>query len=183
MLVVSILGTVAVYSSAAEHLEVLSVRQAVPAGQQIEAADLATVAISTEGELAAVPAAEVDDVIGQVAAVGLVPGSLLSSAQLSDGPRVPVGMVVAGAMLQPGQYPNGLRPGDRVLVVESPPSSATGEVEPIERGEATVLDVADLDDVTSALTVSLVIPAADASTIAAAGSAGRLSLVITGIGR
>ena len=90
-------------------------------------------------------------------------------------------MVIAGATLKPGQFPIGLRAGDNVLLVETPPVTATGAAaEPIIRGTAQVLDVERLDESSVALAVSLVIPATSASPIASAGAGGRLTLVVVG---
>lgn len=179
IVVLSVLGVVALYGSASDRVEVVAVRQAVATGQQITAADLTTVSISSDSNLATIAAAQRESLVGQTAVTALVPGSLLARGQVSDGPRIPQGMALAGATLKSGQYPTGLRGGDAVLIVESPPATATGAAAaPIERGRSSVIDLEALDDASSSISVSLLVPEASASVISSAGAAGRLSVVV-----
>jgi hypothetical protein len=151
----------------------------VATGQQITAADLTTVSISSDSNLSTIAAAQRESLVGQTAVTALVPGSLLARAQVSDGPRIPEGMALAGATLKPGQYPTGLRGGDAVLIVESPPATAIGAAAaPIERGRSSVIDLEAHDDASSSISVSLLVPEASASVISSAGAAGRLSVVV-----
>ena len=181
VIVLSVLGVTTLYSRASDRVDVLSVRRTVAAGQQITADDLGTVSISANTELRTMPASDLSRALGKIAVVALVPGSLLISSQLSDGPRVPPGMAIVGATLKPGQYPVGLRAGDDVTLVETPLPTATGAAAtPIDRGTARVLETDQLKDAGSTLTVSLVVPAAGATPVASAGSAGRLTLVVIG---
>ena len=181
VVVLSVLGTVTLYTRADDRIEVLAVGRSVAEGQEITADDLAVVSLSSDSELRTIPASEESRVVGQMAAVDLVPGSLLTQRQVSSGPRVPDGMVLTGATLKPGQYPVGLRAGDSVLVVETPTAAATGAAAaPIDRGRARVVDLAELEDASSSIAVSMVVPSDAATAIAAAGSSGRLTLVVVG---
>lgn len=181
VLVLCVLGAITLYGNASERIEVLAVRQSVAPGQQITAEDIGMVSISADSNLRTLPASQHGDVIGQIAAVGLVPGSLLAPTQISDGPRVPSGMVITGATLKPGQFPIGLRAGDDVQLIETPLATAAGAAaEPITRGSAQVLDVERLDDASPSLAVSLIVPANSASPIASAGAGGRLTLIVVG---
>lgn len=179
IVILSVLGVVALYGSASDRIEVVAVRQPVAAGQLITAADLTVVSISSDTELATIDASNRESLVGQVAVTALVPGSLLARPQVSDGPRIPEGMALAGATLKPGQYPPGLRAGDAVVIIESPPATATGAAAtPIERGRSSVIDLEALDDASSSISVSLLVPEASASAISSAGAAGRLSVVV-----
>lgn len=181
VVVLCVLIAMTLYRHATNRDEVIAVRRPIAAGQQITASDVETVAISTDPAVLTVAASRQGDVIGQIATVGLLPGSLLSPNQISAGPRVPPGMVIAGATLKPGQFPIGLRPGDHVMLVETSPSTATGAPgDPIRRGIARVLEVEQLKDSSSSIAVSLIVPVNDAATVAAAGAAGRLNLVVIG---
>lgn len=180
VLALSILGTVALYGSASDRTEVLTVRNAVPAGKAITAGDLATAELSAHGGIQVVAAADQVNVVGQIATVALVPGSLLTPGQFAEGPRLAEGMAVTGATLQPGQYPLGLQPGDRVRLIETPAPTATGNPAPIDRGVATVEELAAVEDATGSMTVDLIVPAEGAAAIATAGAAGRLNLVVIG---
>jgi len=181
VIVLSVLGTVSLYSSTGDRVEVIAVRRTVPAGQVVTDDDLGTVSIAKGSGLAVVSVADRAEMVGKVAAVGLVPGSLLAPEQLRDGPAVENGMAIAGAVLKPGQYPVGLQAGDEVLLVETPTAAATGAATaPVERGRARVLDVAASADGSSSVAVSLVVPRGVATSVANAGAAGRLSLVVVG---
>ena len=181
VLVLCVLGAITLYGKASDRIEVLAVRRPVAPGQQITAEDIGTVSITVDSNLRTMSVSQRAEVVGQIALVGLVPGSLLAPSQINDGPRVPAGMVITGATLKPGQFPIGLRAGDDVLLVETPLTTATGAAaEPITRGNAQVLEVERLDNATSSLAVSLIVPATSASSIASAGAGGRLTLVVVG---
>ena len=179
VVVLCVLATVSLYGHANDRVAVLAIRRPVAAGQRITGNDIGTVSISTDPGLQILTATQRSIVIGQIATVELVAGSLLSPAQISTGPAVPAGMAITGATLKGGQFPIGLKAGDEVMLVESPPASAVGpSTDPVARGNARVLDVAPLTDATSSIAVSLVVPAAGAAAIASAGANGLLTLVV-----
>ena len=181
LLALCVLSAITLYGRTSDRSAVLTVRRSVSPGQQITGEDIGIVSISSDSTLRTLSAAQRGEVIGQIAAVGLVPGSLLAPGQISDGPRVPAGMVITGATLKPGQFPIGLRSGDEVLLVETPPATATGTAaQPITRGSARVLDVEHLDDATSSIAISLIVPTDTASSVASAGAGGRLTLMVVG---
>jgi hypothetical protein len=182
IIVVCVLGTVTLYSNSTQRVTVLSVRRWVAPGARIAAGDLSTTTISAETQVRTIAATAQAQTIGRIAAVGLVPGTLLAPEQVRDGPQVPTGMAIAGATLKPGQYPVGLDTGDEVEVVETPSASASTaeDPEPRERGRARVLAMDATDDSTGSLQVSLIVARDVATTIAAAGAAGNLSLVVIG---
>jgi hypothetical protein len=182
IIVICVLGTVTLYSNSSERVTVLSVRKWVAPGARIAAGDLSTATVSADAQVRTIPATALTDTIGRIAAVGLVPGTLLAPEQVRDGPQVPTGLAIAGATLKPGQYPVGLATGDEVQVVETPSSSTSTERDrgPRERGRARVLALNASDDSTGSLQVSLVVARDVATTIAAAGAAGNLSLIVIG---
>ncbi len=174
----SALGAAVVFSSATDRVSVIGLARDVTAGQAIDTSDLTEVSLSGGDGLATIAAADANQVVGRTAASDLSKGSLLSDAQLTDGPALPDGTVVAGAVLKAGQYPVGLEVGDAVQVVETTAPDASGIGEPVGRGEATVLDLADSSDGQGLVTVSLALARDDAAAISAAGAAGRVSLVV-----
>lgn len=181
IIVLCVLGTVSLYSSAGERVNVLSVRRWVAPGQRITASDIGTTFVSTNSGVRMIPASGRARMVGRMAAVGLVPGSLLAPEQLRDGPQVLTGMAIAGATLKPGQYPVRLSAGDEVAVIETAPASATGTTaSPKEHGRAKVLDLVASGDASGSLNVSLIVPDDVATSVATAGAAGRLSLVVVG---
>jgi hypothetical protein len=179
VIVLSVLGTVAVYARADDRVAVVAVRRTVVQGHLIPAADLTTVAVPRDTGLSIVPASQRLVLVGQIARIELAAGSLVNPDQVAHGPHVPDGMALAGATLKPGQYPVGLRSGDTVRVVEIPNTSATGDAAaPLDRGPAQVVELDQVDDSSSSIVVALVVPADAATAVAAAGASGRLTLIV-----
>jgi len=179
VLVLSLLGAMVLFSSATDRVTVIGVARDVPAGHVISKGDLREVSISGGDGLSTISASDARRVVGRTAAVTLTAGSLVTPRQLTDGPNLPDGTVIAGAVLKPGQYPVGLATGDSVEVVETTAPDATGAGQPLSRGVATVVDLHAGSDGQSLLAVSLAIPPKDAAAISSAGAAGRLSVVVT----
>jgi hypothetical protein len=110
-------------SSAGQRAAVLAVARPVSAGNPVGAGDVTTARIPTDPALRPIPAQWRDGVVGQVAAVDLRPGTLLTADQLTAAGPPLRGQVVVGVLAKPGQLPaRPLVAGDRVLAV----STATG---------------------------------------------------------
>lgn len=170
------------WSSAGERVPVLAVARPVAAGQVISAGDLVVVRVSVDPGLQPLPGASHGEVVGQRAAVGLVPGTLLVAGHLSA--RAPVGdeQAIVGLALRGGRLPStALRPGDRVQVVltDAPAAGTDGQAVTWGRvlATGTVFGIEALDDATGGLRVSLLVDADVAAEIAGAGAADRVSLV------
>jgi hypothetical protein len=162
---------------------VLAVARAVPAGQLVEERDLTVVRISTDPGLRPLPASARDAVRGRPAAVPLVPGTLLTAAQLGAPATLGPGEAVIGLALKPGQFPPGLAAGASVLVAEaggdSPgtPPAVGGALRAVR---ATILEVTAPADAAAdpGLVTAVKLPAAAAPALAAAGAAGRVVVVV-----
>ena len=87
-----------------ETTPVLTLTRAVPPGHVITSRDLASAEISGTG-LTAIAATSRADVVGMTAAVGLVPGTLLSTGMLTDDPVPGPGQAIVGLALKPGLLP------------------------------------------------------------------------------
>ena len=103
-------------------------------------------AIAGGSGLRSISADDAGSVVGRTATVRLLAGSLLNPDQIADGPTLPEGTVIAGAVLKGGQYPVGLAIGDTVDVIETTTPDASGAGQPVVRGTATVIDIAEPDD-------------------------------------
>lgn len=179
VIVLCVLATASLFSSANNRAQVLTLRHSVPAGHTIASGDLAITRVSVGADVRTTPASALDRIVGRVAAVTLVAGSLLSPDDVSVAAGVPSGMAIVGASLKAGQYPVSLAPGDEVRLVEIAAPSAVGDsAAPLDRGRASVLDVARSRDSPDVLAVSLLVPTTAATNIAGDGAAGRLSLVV-----
>jgi hypothetical protein len=160
---------------------VLVVTRAVAAGQVIDAGDLTVARVSADPALRPLPSSARAAVVGRPAAVPLLAGTLLTVAALGPPATLRPGEALVGVALKPGQYPPGLAAGARVLVAETGPDPSgavpAGGGQPLTVA-ATVAGVADpATEVEGDTVVALVLPAAGAPRVAAAGASGRVVLV------
>ena len=172
------------YLQAGGRVAVLAVARPVLAGHTIGEQDLAEARISADPALQAIPAADRGEVVGKVATVTLLPGSLVPRQALSAS-RVPgVGQAMVGLALKPGQLPDALQAGDRVMLVATPPANGTGAAAAPDQDEDAVL-VGDArvysvrpTEAGDATLVSLLVDRDAAPRVARAQAAGQASLVL-----
>jgi len=114
----------------------VAVARQIPNGKQITAADLSTVELSGGQGLSAIPADQVNSVIGRYASTTLYPGALVVPSELTNTTLVDSNQAEIG--IHVGTLPSStLKPGDHVtLVVPSPTPGTPGQTYP-----ATVIDL------------------------------------------
>ena len=77
------------------------------------------------GDITAIAGANLESVVGERAAVALLPGTLLQRSMVTDADPIPAGMAQVGVAVKGGQLPaDGLVPGDRVQVLRLPGQAA-----------------------------------------------------------
>lgn len=165
------------WTSTTSTQEVLVVRTDIPRGAVIEAGDLARARVNPDPALDPVPAGRLEQVVGRRAALDLAAGGLLTPAAVSDAVVPAEGMSVVGVALVPGQAPGlALQAGDRVRVVLTPGI----EGEPDGSPAFTVAEVAAVHLVpeTGQTVVDVLVPAADATVLAARVATGNVALVL-----
>jgi len=165
-----------------DEVEVISLRADVPAGHQIERADLAAVEVS--GVDGAVPVAEVDRVVGAIAAVPLLKGQVLLDAMVTMTLVPGSEERVVGVELKATRAPQGLAAGDVVTVLSVPPegdaSTPDDLAKPVVLAEsAKVLAVETV--AAGGTRFSLLVTDSVANQVASFGAAGRIALVQTSI--
>ncbi len=163
---------------AARTTAVLVAATDIAAGQQITAADLATVEVRGPRKNV-VPAAQAERVVGRTAAVSIVEGSLLSERMVTNEAVPRAGEAVVGVALKPGAFPSELAAGDLVRVVAAPSSrEAAGTPARLLVERARVLSMRPDTDTGTTL-VSLVVPSSvvDAVLASAAGDGVSLALL------
>ena len=174
----------ALYTSVDRRQEVLAVARAVSPGQVISAQDLRRVRVSSSEGLAPVPVSRANTVVGKTAAVGLVPGTLVTLAQVGAPSTLQAGQAIVGIALKPGQAPASLPAGTKVEVVDTIKApngdqprpvvvTSSAIVAPTSGGEGQARPSAN-----GTILVSLTVPAADAPAVAAAAQDGQVSLVV-----
>ena len=190
LVVAGALGTASAVSRAGHRVSVLALAREVPEGAQLTAADLTTVDVASSG-LASIPASAAASVIGERATVPLLAGTLLTRSALATGPALAPGEEVVGVALRSGQLPaEGLSVGDHVSVVltaapgQAAPSGSASS--PGAAGSVLVPDAIVYAAATpgpsagsnAAEVVSLAVADTVAGTLAAAGVAGQVALVL-----
>ncbi|MFV2008345.1 MULTISPECIES: SAF domain-containing protein [unclassified Micromonospora] len=119
----------------------LAVARDVSVGTVLSADDLVTVQVAGGQAIKPVPASQLDQVVGLRAAVALVPGSLLTPAQLTNEPMIGPDQQQIAIGLRADQVPaRQLNPGDKLILVGTPTRNASENA--VTRFDATVIDVA-----------------------------------------
>jgi hypothetical protein len=168
------------YTSAGAKTAVVVVVRDVPAGHVIARSDLSTVDVA--GAVTAIAGDRLDSVVGQTAAAHLLPNMLLQRSMVTSATGLSPSQAQVGVAVKPGQLPaDGLVPGDVVEVAGLPAANATTPGAPqvlVER--AVVFAVRDDPATPGGTLLTLVVPAAQAVSVAAAGMAGQVALIRVG---
>lgn len=144
---------------------VLAVARPVPAGQVITGGDLRVVRVAPETGVELFGEAERDEVVGRTARVPLTEGSLLSPGQVGAAAWPPAGESVVAVPVPAGRLPAGLSEGSRVSVLVAGAESAEPAA-PLVPASVVAVEAATSTGVS---TVSLLVNAADAQAVGAAG--------------
>lgn len=183
----SALGGGVLFSRAGDTSDVLAVRDGVAKGHTITRGDLVSKkAAGVDGTYAADAAASV---IGETAAVDLVPGQILTQAMVADSPTPGVGEASVGLNLDPANVPSaGLQAGDRVDVIAVPSGQdATTSTDDLDvptllAPAALVFEVTGSATEGGGVLVTLIVDKSAASRIAAYSTAHRVAIVETSAG-
>ncbi len=175
----------AVYQHADHQMAVVMVTRPVPAGTALTPADLATTSVTVSPGIRVIPAAQIEQVSGEIAAVALRPSTLLAPSELTTAQPPAPGQELVSAAAKPYALPaSGLVPGDHVLVIATPgnqgqagsPGGSTSLSAPVP---AVVEAVDGIPDEDGFDIVDLLV--SDASAVAVAGqvSTGQFALIVT----
>jgi hypothetical protein len=157
----------------------LAVYRPVAIGAPITAADLQVVRITSAAGLNPIDADEEHLVIGRYARVQLVPGSLLTAAELTRSPSPGAGQALVGLQLKPNQRPSrSLRPGQKVTLIQTPDQSSTKfDPNAAPTWDASVLDVSAVQNDGSQV-IDVIVDSGDVAAVATMGNAGRIVAVL-----
>ena len=180
LVVVLIVGLGAVggwlYTQAGAKASVVAVAADVPAGHLITRADLTIVEVA--GQVTAIAAGNIGTVVGQPAAVHLLPGMLLQRSMVAAGVQIPAGMVRVGVAVKPGQLPaDGLTPGDVVTVLGLPRAVTDETTTAVLASGVQVFSAVPDPAIQGGFLVTLTVTSQVAPAIAAAGNAGLVAMV------
>ncbi len=161
-----------VFSTADRRVGVLQVVRDLPAGTQIAAADVRSIALSTDPSLAVVKATDVAGIVGQYTKVRIVAGGLLASGLLQPVALVAPGSAVVAVTIPSGELPAGLRERSQVQIV----IPVTGDDAAVPAVTGRVVGLPDApDSVTGQTSISFEVASIDATSVA---SAARVRVVL-----
>lgn len=183
LVVLGVLSGAWLINSAGDRVSVVAVARPVPFGEVINAEDLSRAEVSVDPAVDTVPAEDLGQVVGLVAATNLTAGSLLTRAAVTDVAPPATGQVLVALALPATRMPAGsLQAGDKVLVVDTPPADADPPTLPPSTIPATVVRLAkpDLNGVT---VVDVTVTSSDGPALAARSATGRIAVVLTPRGR
>ena len=165
------------YNSAGNRTEAIVLRATVNRFEVVKRTDLKVVRISADTEAAHVPSAQIEQVIGRLAATDLVEGSMLVDAQLlpaGDSLLKPDEALV-GLLLGAGESQMGLRKGAPVVMIVRP---AQGETTAPVEVKGWVYDASAAALNSRERPVEVAVPRGKAALVSAAGADKRVTLVI-----
>lgn len=166
--------------------EVLVVAQPIPAGHPITEADVRTsrdpllVSRSVSGIDDAILVSDVDSVLGKRTTVTLLPGQVLTDEALTTSLLPQQGKQLIAVNLPAGRVPATLEAGSVVNAIAVPQEGQAGDPDALDSPKdlaagASVYSVKQAQD--GSVVVTLLIDDADASTVAAYGAVGQLTLL------
>ena len=166
------------YTKAGQKTPVVVMRSDVAMGEIIERSDLSTVEVA--GGVTAIAGTNLESVVGQRAAVGLLSGTVVQRSMLTTDDPFPAGLVQVGIALTGGRLPaGGVAPGDHVQVLALPAAGGTGAAAApkVAAGDAEVF--ATLEDPTraGAYLLTVLVPADEAAAVAAASGSDTAAVV------
>jgi hypothetical protein len=170
------------YVQAGQKTPVVVVAREVPAGHVIERSDLSTVSVA--GAITAIGGQNLESVVGQTAAVRLLPGMLLQRSMVSSSGPLEAGTAAVGVALKSGQIPaDGVDPGDTVAVLQVPTAAAAGSRAgdgadaQVLVEQASVFSARPDPAQAGGTLVTVLVPADDYVAVAAASGSGQVALV------
>lgn len=175
------------YTTAGSKVPVVVATHDIPVGQTISRSDLSTVEVS--GAVTAVGAGNLSSLIGQHAAVEILPNTLVQRSMVTTGSTVKAGQSLVGVATLAGQIPSsGLAPGDKVQVLSLPqkntgaaPSTSSGAASAaVLVASATVFNVRANPTASGGTLLTLIVPSADAYGVAQASNNSLIALVKIG---
>lgn len=170
------LAFVVLWLNAGDRKPVLAAARHIAVGQEIQRDDIVVVRASVDSGIDPIPASQQDDIVGQIAAVDLVPGTLLLDDTVGNDDGLQPDQTEVAIPIPEEQAPQGLEPGDSVRIYDAPPDSADdqselGQEDPIADGRVSHVD--NFDEVQR---ISVVVDQSNAGEIVSAIDAERIYL-------
>lgn len=168
-----------IYARLANEISVVTVAQTVYRGEVIDAADLTTLTLQGSSIAQAVPATDLEAMVGKRAAVDLVAGSVLVAPAVSDEVIPAEGRAVVGLKLSAGRTPTSLlipSAAVRLVALPAPDNGQGGDDITGDTFIARIVDQTNAADGTSIL-VNVEVAANQAAVIAQLAAQDRIALI------
>jgi hypothetical protein len=168
-----------IYARVATETAVVAAAHTLYRGETIERSDLATVTLRGGSVPHAIPAMQLNNLVGKRAAFDLVEGSVISSTSVADSAIPAEGRAIIGLKLAPGRAPgNLLLPASRVRLIAMPAAADSSTTDKLAGSVfvGSVIDQSQAADGTSIL-VNIDVDAAAAPTIATLAAQDRVVIV------
>lgn len=170
------LVTVWLVAVAGRRQAVLVAVREIAYGAEIQATDLGRALVSADASVPVLPADQLAEVVGQVAATRLSPGMLLAPSSVQPSGEPGPGRVLVPLAVTPERMPaGGLRGGDQLLAVDAAPAGQARAI------AAQVVRVG-APDPNGVCVVDVVTSTANGPALARASAAGKLALILTPAG-
>jgi SAF domain len=177
-----ILASAALYNRENHQVSVVMVTTPVPVGQVITSGDVGTTSIAAGPGLQTIPARQMSQVVGLVAATSLRPGTLLAPSEVTSKLAPAPGQDLVPVAIKPSGLPaSGLTPGDQVLVVATPAASGGAGAAPVltQPLPAVVEAVNAVTDQNGFDVVDLLVSSGSGPAVAEQAATGQIALVVT----
>lgn len=178
-----ILASAALYHREDHQVPVLMVTASVPVGSVITSSDIGTTTLAAGPGLQTIPARQLSQVVGLVAATSLRPGTLLVPSELTSKLPPGPGQALVPVAIKPSGLPaSGLAPGDQVLVVATPAAggSSGAAASVLTSPVAAVVDAVNgVTDQDGFDVVDLLVTTANGPLVAEQAATGQIALVVT----
>jgi hypothetical protein len=180
-----VIVSAAVYQRANHQVAVVMVTKPVPVGAVLTPADLSTTHVTVGSSIEVIPAGQIHEVSGDIAAVTLRPSTLLAPSDLTA-VRSPVsGQVLIAAPIKPYALPvSGLQAGDHVLIVATPgqqgQEASPSATQPLSSPAPGVVEAVNgVPDADGYDVVDLLVDQGNATPVASQISTGQFALIVT----
>ncbi len=181
LVLISGLAAATVVQSLSGRVDVLVAARLIAEGEVVEPGDLKSTSLAVEPGVRAISPSELNNLIGMVATGPIGEGAIVHPSQFIDGNTEDQPTVIVGAALEAGQYPlSGLRPGDRVKVIEVSGATAAFDESTIGPRELTEGEVVEVERLarSDAFLVSIRVNEAIATPMSERAQQGRLRLAL-----
>ncbi len=175
------LGNVWLHQATSNAHQVVAARSTISRGQLIARADLETVEVGVDPALSAIPASRVDSLVGKRAALDVSSGSLVTPADVTDQVMPTQGWSLVAVAVPATLLPDvPLMAGDQIRVVTTPGAQGDATTGTPQTISASVVNETSSADTAAGpqTVVTVQVPEADASQLAAWAATGNVAIVL-----